>query len=209
MAEIWHANDHNSSSTTGREIILVSSLWFSRLRNSMTSSDLTDYRKTWWRSIWRKIWHLNDHNSSSMTARDPILVSTLWFSRSRNSIMSSDLTLDDQKNKIAANMAKFGIENGYISSSMTARDLMLVSLLWFSRSRNSMTSSELPLGDQKIRRQSIWRKICHSHDHNSSFMTGIVLILVSSLWFSGSRNTMMSSYLTFNDHKNKVAEILY
>ena len=50
---------------------------------------------------------------------------------SRNSIVSSDLTLHDQKNKMTANMAKFGIQNGYISSSMTARDIMLVSLLWF------------------------------------------------------------------------------
>ena len=55
--------------------------------------------------------------SSSMTAKDPILVSTLWFSRSRNATTSSDLTLDDLKNKMAVNMAKIWYSNGYISSS--------------------------------------------------------------------------------------------
>ena len=43
--------------------------------------------------------HSNDHNSSSMTGRDLILVSTLWFSRFRNRLTSSDLTLRDQKTR--------------------------------------------------------------------------------------------------------------
>ena len=43
------------------------------------------------------------------------------------------------ENKKAAN-AEIWYSNGYISSSMTVRDLMLVSSLWFSRSRNPMTS---------------------------------------------------------------------
>ena len=55
MADILHSNDHNSSSMTGRDLILVSTLWFSRSRNSMMSADLTsDEQKTRCRSIWRK-----------------------------------------------------------------------------------------------------------------------------------------------------------
>ena len=55
MAEILHSNDHNSSSMTGRDQILVSTLWFSRSRNRLTSSDLTlGDQKTRWRPIWRK-----------------------------------------------------------------------------------------------------------------------------------------------------------
>ena len=34
---------------------------------------------------------------------------------------------------------------------MTGRDLILVSTLWFSRSRNRLTSSDLTMGDQKTR----------------------------------------------------------
>ena len=48
--------------------------------------------------------------------------------------------------------------NGYISSCIRARDLILVSILWFSRSRNPMTSSDLTLSDQKTRWRPIWRK---------------------------------------------------
>ena len=33
MAEIWHSDDHNSSSMAGWDLILVSSLWFSSSRN--------------------------------------------------------------------------------------------------------------------------------------------------------------------------------
>ena len=39
-------------------------------------------------------------------------------------------------NKMVANMAEILYLNGYISSPMTARDLMLMSFLWFTRSRN-------------------------------------------------------------------------
>ena len=46
-----------------------------------------------------EILHSNDNNSSSMTGRDPILVSTVWFSRSRNRMPSSDLILGDQKTR--------------------------------------------------------------------------------------------------------------
>ena len=60
--------------------------------------------------------------------------------------------------KMAANMAEIGHSNGHNSSSMTGRDLILVSSLWFSRSRNPMMSSDLPLGDQETRWRPIWRK---------------------------------------------------
>ena len=56
-----------------------------------------------------EICHLNDYNSSDMTARDPILVSTLWFSRSRNSATSSDLTLDYQQTRWTPIWWKFDI----------------------------------------------------------------------------------------------------
>ena len=62
------------------------------------------------------------------------------------------------ENKIAANMAKIWYSNGYISSSMTATDLMLVPFLWFSSSRNSMMSADLTLDDQKTRWRPIWQK---------------------------------------------------
>ena len=65
-----------------------------------------------------EIWHLTEHNSSSVGARDLLLVSKLWFSRSRNAMTSLDLALGDQKNKMAANMAEIWYSNGYISSSM-------------------------------------------------------------------------------------------
>ena len=71
-----------------------------------------------------EICHLNDHNSSSVTGRDLLLVSTLWFSRSMNSMMSSDLILDDQKNKMAANMAEIWYSNCYISSSESYRPVI-------------------------------------------------------------------------------------
>ena len=85
-----------------------------------------------------------------------MLVSTLWFSGSINAMTSSDVTLDDQKTRwrqYGGNMAL----NGYNSSSITARDPMLVSTLWL-RSTNSMMSSDLKLHEQKTRRGSIWLK---------------------------------------------------
>ena len=51
------------------------------------------------------------------------------------------------KNKIAANMTEIWYSTGYISSSITARDIILVSSLWFSRSRNSMMSPDLTLDE--------------------------------------------------------------
>ena len=59
---------------------------------------------------------------------------------------------------MAANMAEIWYSNGYISSSMTSRDPMLLSTLWFSRSLNSMMSADLTLDDQKTRWRPIWRK---------------------------------------------------
>ena len=124
-------------------------------KNPRTSSELTLGIRNKMAANMAKIWHLNDHNSSYMTGRDLILLSTLWFSRSRNSMVSSDLTLDYQKTRRRRILRKFGIK---ILSSMTARDLMLVPCLWFSRSRNSVMSADLTLGDQKRRWRSIWRK---------------------------------------------------
>ena len=48
--------------------------------------------------------------------------------------------------------------NGYISGSIRDRDPILVSPLWFLRSRNRLTLSDLTLGDQKTRLPPIWRK---------------------------------------------------
>ena len=42
-----------------------------------------------------EILHLNVHNSSCMRDGDLIVVSSLWFSRSRNAMASSCLRLDD------------------------------------------------------------------------------------------------------------------
>ena len=53
------------------------------------------------------------------------------------------------ENMMAANMAEIWYSNGYILSTMTARDLMFVLSLWFSRSRNSMMSADLALSDQE------------------------------------------------------------
>ena len=111
MAEIWQLNDHNSSSITARDPILVSTLWFSRSRNPMTSSELTlDYQKNEMWPIWRKYDNLNDHNLSYMTGRDLLLVSTLWLYRSTNSMASSDLILDYQKTRWRSICWKFCIQ---------------------------------------------------------------------------------------------------
>ena len=62
------------------------------------------------------------------------------------------------ENKMAANKAEIWYLNGYISSSITARDPILVSTLWFSRYKNLMISSDLKLDEQKTRCRSIWLK---------------------------------------------------
>ena len=67
-------------------------------------------------------------------------------------------------------MAEILYSNGYISSSMRARDLMLVSTLWFSMSRNLMMSSDLKLDEQKTRWRTIWWKF------------GIKMVISRVLW---------------------------
>ena len=52
----------------------------------------------------------------------------------------SRFNIGRSENKMAANMAEIRYSNDYISSSMRPGDLMLVSTLWFSGSRNVMTS---------------------------------------------------------------------
>ena len=52
-----------------------------------------------------------------------------------------------KKNKMAANIAEIWYSTGYISSSITTRDIILVSSLWFSRARNSMMSPDLTLDE--------------------------------------------------------------
>ena len=51
--------------------------------------------------------------------------------------------------KLWKNTGSIKNSNGYTSSSMRARDLTLVSTLWFSRSWNPSTSETFKLGDQK------------------------------------------------------------
>ena len=81
------------------------------------SSDLTlDDQENKMAANMAGIGHLNAHNSCSMRAGGLLLVSMLWFSRSRNAVASSGLISDYQKNKMAANMAEFFYLNGYISS---------------------------------------------------------------------------------------------
>ena len=105
-----------------------------------------------------EICHLNDHNSSCMTARDLMLVSffMVFEVKEFNDVIRFNIRIS--KNKMAANMAEIWYSNEYISSSMRPRDLMFVSTLWSLGSINAMMSSDLKLDDQKTRWQPVWRK---------------------------------------------------
>ena len=75
---------------------------------------------------------------------------------------------------MAANRSENWYSNGYISTSMRAIDLLLLSTLWFSMSSNEMTSLDLTLGNQETR----W---WYSNGYISSSMTAKDLILVPLL----------------------------
>ena len=64
------------------------------------------------------------------------------------------------ENKMSSNMAETVHLNLKNPSSTRPRDMKLVSILWLTRSRNSIMSSGLTVNDQKTR----WLSICWKFD---------------------------------------------